>query len=619
VSLNTVTLTWDLTDFLQAGVHATLALTPNAVLTDSTNHLVIPEVQHSVQFINGTGSLPGIIACDNSTILPSGWAYSLTVSVLGQGQILNETVQINFASGATQDLASLIPLSPAPSLLAYLPLPSGTPTPGYVPVATGTSEGSVWGPNGTGGSGYPALPVVSGTPSAGQVLTATSGTAAGWQTPSGGGGGINPPAGDIGGTAGAPTVVSTHLSAPLPVAQGGTGQATQQAALDALAGAQTAAQYLRGNGTHVAMSAIQAADVPTLNQNTTGTAANITGTLDQVPAPAANVSLNSHKVTNLANGTAATDAAAFGQIPSSLPPNGAAGGALTGTYPNPGLATVTIAEGGTGQVTAGAAFSALSPLTTLGDILYENATPAPARLAGNTTATKNFLTQTGNGTVSAAPAWGTIAAGDVPTLNQNTTGTAGNVTGTVAVANGGTGQVTQQAAMDALAGAQTSGNFLRGNGTHVVMAAIAAGDVPTLNQNTTGSSASCTGNAATATNLAGGATLPAYLAPKAVTLTFVASGTTLVDASLGNAFNLTLTASTTTLGNPSNPVDGEVIRVRISQDATGSRTLAYGTSYDFGAAGAPVLSTGANKVDILGFEYVASISKWCYVGSGLGF
>jgi len=71
-----------------------------------------------------------------------------------------------------------------------------------------------------------------------------------------------------------------------------------------------------------------------------------------------------------------------------------------------------------------------NPMTTLGDIIYENSTPAPARLAGNTTSTKNFLTQTGTGSVSAAPVWGTIAVGDVPTLNQNTTGTAANITGT---------------------------------------------------------------------------------------------------------------------------------------------------------------------------------------------
>lgn len=68
--------------------------------------------------------------------------------------------------------------------------------------------------------------------------------------------------------------------------------------------------------------------------------------------------------------------------------------------------------------------------------------------------------------------------GTVPTWNQNTTGTAANVTGTVAIANGGTGATTRQAAMDALAGATTSGQYLRGNGTDVVMAAIVATDLP---------------------------------------------------------------------------------------------------------------------------------------------
>jgi hypothetical protein len=46
--------------------------------------------------------------------------------------------------------------------------------------------------------------------------------------------------------------------------------------MDALAGSTTSGQYLRGNGTDVVMSAIQAADVPTLNQNTTGSAATLT-------------------------------------------------------------------------------------------------------------------------------------------------------------------------------------------------------------------------------------------------------------------------------------------------------------------------------------------------------
>lgn len=120
-----------------------------------------------------------------------------------------------------------------------------------------------------------------------------------------------------------------------------------------------------------------------------------------------------------------------------------------------------------------------------------------------------------------------------------------------------------------------------------------------------------------------GGTMTGALAPAVSALTF--AGTVAVNAALGNAFALTLTASTATLGTPSNPVDGQVIRVRVIQDTTGGRTLAYSSAYDFGAAGAPALSSGPNKVDILGFEYVATVvngsalNKWCYLGSGLGF
>ena len=55
--------------------------------------------------------------------------------------------------------------------------------------------------------------------------------------------------------------------------------ASRQAAMDNLAGATTSGQYLRGNGSDVVMSAIQAGDVPVLNQNTSGTAAGLSSTL----------------------------------------------------------------------------------------------------------------------------------------------------------------------------------------------------------------------------------------------------------------------------------------------------------------------------------------------------
>jgi hypothetical protein len=91
-------------------------------------------------------------------------------------------------------------------------------------------------------------------------------------------------------------------------------------------------------------------------------------------------------------------------------------GTLTAGSLGAGFTTVAIAQGGTGQTTASAAFNALSPITTLGDLIIGSGTNTATRLPGNTTTTRQFLSQTGTGSASAAPDWATIAQADVTGL-----------------------------------------------------------------------------------------------------------------------------------------------------------------------------------------------------------
>ena len=139
--------------------------------------------------------------------------------------------------------------------------------------------------------------------------------------------------------------------------------------------------------------------------------------------------------------------------------------------------TLAIANGGTGQATANAALNALLPTQT-----------------GNA---GEYLTTDGSNTSWAAiPAGTTFSAGTTGFTPNSATSGAVTLAGTLNIANGGSGQTTAQAAMNAFAGAVTSGSYLRGNGTNVVMSAIQAADVPVLNQNTTGSAAALSGGAA---------------------------------------------------------------------------------------------------------------------------
>lgn len=80
-------------------------------------------------------------------------------------------------------------------------------------------------------------------------------------------------------------------------------------------------------------------------------------------------------------------------------------------------------------------------------------------------------------------------------------------------------------------------------------------------------------------------------------ITALTDGTTITpDLADSNNFSVTL-GGNRTLANPTNTVAGQSGSFFITQDGTGSRTLAYGTNYDFAGGTAPTLSTAANAVD----------------------
>lgn len=63
-----------------------------------------------------------------------------------------------------------------------------------------------------------------------------------------------------------------------------------------------------------------------------------------------------------------------------------------------------------------------NPMSAAGDTIYGGASGVATRLAGNTTAVRQYYTQTGTGSASAAPAWGTIASADLPAAGTVTAG-----------------------------------------------------------------------------------------------------------------------------------------------------------------------------------------------------
>jgi hypothetical protein len=87
------------------------------------------------------------------------------------------------------------------------------------------------------------------------------------------------------------------------------------------------------------------------------------------------------------------------------------------------------------------------------------------------------------------------------------------------------------------------------------------------------------------------------------------AATIAVDMSVtgGNNFSVTL-AGNRTLGNPTGLTAGQSGIIYVTQDATGSRTLAYSSYWKFPGGTAPTLTTTASAVDALVYTVRTSTS-----------
>ena len=105
--------------------------------------------------------------------------------------------------------------------------------------------------------------------------------------------------------------------------------------------------------------------------------------------------------------------------------------------------------------------------------------------------------------------------------------------------------------------------------------------------------------------------------PRIFTLTDAA--TIAVDADTTDIGVVTL-GGNRTLDNPTGtPTDGQELIIRVRQDATAGRTLAYDTKYRFTGASAPTVTATANETSYLRFMYHSGDDKWDLISSALDF
>ena len=233
----------------------------------------------------------------------------------------------------------------------------------------------------------------------------------------------------------------------------------------------------------------------------------------------------------------------------------------------------TISPGGQrgAKGASGADINSISPTTTKGDMMVDDGTMSPSASLQRfgTGATTGLILVTDN-SQALGMKWAKV---DLTT----------QVTNALPIANGGTGQITQQAALDALIAGGVTGDILYYNGTHwTKISKTTAYQLLRIND--------------TGTSIEYGKVVPEAI--KYGDNVLAISGVVNLDCSTQSMFNITSTGNLT-LGML-NAVEGEEIILLIQMNGSDSLALS-GTI--FWEVGAPFTPTGGGAYDMVRLVY----------------
>lgn len=232
-----------------------------------------------------------------------------------------------------------------------------------------------------------------------------------------------------------------------------------------------------------------------------------------------------------------------------------------------------------GNTTASSgAFTTLSASSTVSGSGFSNYFASPPAIGGTAAAAAAFTTLTASSTVTLSPASANVVLSPTGTgtvtVSPATAGTLNNVS--IGATTASTGAFTTLSASSTVSGT--------GFSTYLASPPAIGTTAP-----------------------AGGRFTFAHTAPVAVTFSATAMA---IDCALSNVFTTTFTANVTTAPTLSNLKDGQSINWFITQDATGSRTMTWPTSFKWPGGTAGVLSTAANSVDLVVATYRSATGFW---------